>query len=158
MQVSEELARLLNQQVSNEQGNAHLYEQVACWLRIRGLRHIAKMFAKQAEEERGHAKKLLGYLEEVNAEVVIPSVEAKSYGWDGCEAVAQLYIEAEVQTTLDLIRIMDVAMRENDYSSQDFLQPMLREQSEEVTTAERFKAAVMSAGGNLILLDLWSGD
>ena len=156
MQISSELASLFNQQVSNEQANAHLYEQVACWCRLRGLKNLAAMFAKQADEERGHHKKMLGYLEEVNAEVVIPPTEAKPHGWGSCNEVAQTFIEAEMQTTEAINEMMRLAMSEEDYSAQDFLQPFCQEQSEEVTTAQRFMAAVMASGGNLLLLDHWA--
>ena len=152
--ISDSLASLINAQIGRELGNSHLYKQFASYCHVMGLKHIEKFFATEAEGEQGHAGLLSSLLDNANIQIAIPDIPAKPSSFSGCDVVAQLYSEAEVETTDHLDQLYRAAEEEGNIGVSNVLQGMLEEQIEEQGLTERFANSVKLAGGNLILLDL----
>jgi ferritin len=125
----------LNVQVGREFLAALQYVALAAWFEGQGLPGFAKFFFRQAEEENGHALKLVRYLGEVGASVAIPAIEAPRRDWSSVEAALSGFVEAEEDVTRRIHTLVELAQSERDHSSFQFLQWYVEEQREEVSSA-----------------------
>lgn len=152
--ISNDLAKMLNDQVTRELANKHLYLMFASWCHVRGLRNLEKFFKGESEGEQGHANIIMEILNNANVEIAIPELPKKPSMFMGCDEIASLYAEAEVETTDFLEAIYKAAENQGNFGVSNVFQNLLTEQIEEQGLTERFGNLVRQAAGNLILLDL----
>ena len=76
MLISKELNAAINEEIGLELFASNQYLNMAAYLEGLPLKKLAAMFAKQADEERGHALKFVKYLNDVGGAVVIPAIDA----------------------------------------------------------------------------------
>ena len=158
MQISETLGSLFNQQAANEIGNANVYEQLASWCGIRGLKRISALFTAQANDERSHSMKFVKYLDDANCQLDIQDIPRTIPIWESCDDIAMARLELEMRTTQEIQDMYLLAVKENDFAAQSFLDWFAKEQVDEVTESERFLSIVKESNGNYLLLDLMAGD
>ena len=60
--ISRKLSEKLNEQINKEIYSAYLYQDIANYYAVKGLKGFSKWFAIQAGEELDHARKINGYL------------------------------------------------------------------------------------------------
>lgn len=149
--LSETLAAAINAQIGNELGACLQYNQIAAHFHRMHLQQLAKLFFKQADEEKEHADKLLKYVVETGANLQIPAVKQPVHTFPTAEAAVQAALGWEIEVTGQIKRLMDIAAAENDYLAQDFLQWFVNEQLEEVTKMERLLAVVRMSGEKHLL-------
>src|SRR5919106_1306510 len=75
---SERFVEALNEQIGREFRAAHQYTAVAAYYDRLTYPRLAKFFYDQAEEERGHALKMVGYLRDTGADLSLGEVPAPS--------------------------------------------------------------------------------
>ena len=78
MLISATLAQALNAQVGNEFGASLQYYAIGAHFHRQHLAQLAKLFFKQADEEREHAQKILHYIVETGGELRLPAVQPGS--------------------------------------------------------------------------------
>ena len=153
MIISERVSALLQSQVANELRNRMAYKAMSSWAHVRGLKGIAKYFEDQANDELLHSDKILGYLNDANVQIQIPSIPFTG-SYQDCESIARAYNEIEAGTTDEIDAIYTLAIEDKDFGTQQFLDWFAGEQVEEMGKAERFVNLVTTANGDLIKLDL----
>lgn len=153
MIISERVSALLQSQVANELRNRMAYKAMSSWAHVRGLKGIAKYFEDQANDELLHSDKILGYLNDANVQIQIPSIPFTG-SYQDCESIARAYNEIEAGTTDEIDAIYTLAIEDKDFGTQQFLDWFAGEQVEEMGKAERFVNLVAMANGDLIKLDL----
>ncbi len=156
MQISAAVAELMNAQIGHELGASNQYLQIATFFEARALRKLAEFFYKQSEEEREHALKFVRFLTETGAEVRIPAVSAARYEIDSAEQAFQMSLDWEKEVTRQIYTILETAIREKDFASQQFLQWFVEEQVEEVSSMENMLLVVQQAGEkNLLMVEAY---
>lgn len=156
MPISAELDRAFNEQIGRELTSSNQYVNMAAYFDDLALTLLARMFYKQAEEERAHAMKFVHYLVHVNGGVAIPAIEAARHEFKSVEAAIQLAYDYEVDITKRIDTLMDLAIEKNDHAAQDFLRWFVTEQVEEVHTMENLLRVVKAAGErNLIAIEAY---
>ncbi len=156
MQISAAVAELMNAQIGHELGASNQYLQIATFFEARALRKLAEFFYKQSEEEREHALKFVRFLTETGAEVRIPAVPAARYEIDSAEQAFQMSLDWEKEVTRQIYTILETAIREKDFASQQFLQWFVEEQVEEVSSMENMLLVVQQAGEkNLLMVEAY---
>ena len=153
MIISERVSALLQSQVANELRNRMAYKAMSSWAHVRGLKGIAKYFEDQANDELLHSDKILGYLNDANVQIQIPSIPFTG-SYQDCVSIARAYNEIEAGTTDEIDAIYTLAIEDKDFGTQQFLDWFAGEQVEEMGKAERFVNLVTTANGDLIKLDL----
>ena len=153
MIISERLVSALQAQAANELRNRMAYKAMSSWAHVRGLKGIAKYFEDQANDELLHSDKILGYLNDANVQIQIPSIPFTG-SYQDCESIARAYNEIEAGTTDEIDAIYTLAIEDKDFGTQQFLDWFAGEQVEEMGKAERFVNLVTTANGDLIKLDL----
>ncbi len=152
--ISDKLAGMLNAQVTREIANRHLYRMIGSWCHVRGLKNLEKFFVGESEGEQGHANLIMGILDDANIQIAIPELPKKPSEFTSCEMIAEIYRDAEIETTDFLDNLYREAEDEGNIGVSNVLQGLLEEQIEEMGLSERFSNLVNQAAGNLILLDL----
>jgi ferritin len=76
MSINEGLNAAMNAQIGEELGNSNQYVAIASFFEGECLFLLAKIFFKQAEEEREHAMRFVKFLLDAGGKVAIPAVAA----------------------------------------------------------------------------------
>lgn len=131
---SDAVVKQLNEQIGNEFGAHQQYLALAVYYDAETLPQLARFFYRQALEERGHALKLVQYLLDADADVVIPGVSAPVTNFDNIVAPVRIALESERRVSDQINALAALARGENDYMSEQFMQWFIKEQVEEVAT------------------------
>ena len=121
----------LNKQIQHEQGNARAYQAVSLYFGRLNLHGLECFMAKQVEDERMHAAKLIRHVADRGGQVDLGVMAAPraefSSPLDAVNAVRDL----ERATTEAIHRLYDLARKEGDYALEVLLHWYIAEQVEE---------------------------
>jgi ferritin len=151
MKISKKLNDAINTQIGEELFASNGYANMAAYFNSLGLARLSAMYFEQSEEEREHALKFLHYLMEVDGEVAIPAVQAASYEFNGVKGALEAAMTWEQDVTGRINRLMDLAIEEKDYATQDFLRWFVSEQVEEEANVSHLLTLVEALGDRSIL-------
>ncbi len=156
MLISRDLANAFNQQIGNEFGASMQYVSIAAHFQQRHLTLLAKLFMEQAEEERTHAMKFVQYVLDTKGELRIPAIAAPTPTFTSAEEAVAAALGWEEEVTRQVGSLMDLAVKENDYLAQSFLQWFIDEQLEEVVKMERLLSVIRQSGEkNLLMVEAY---
>jgi bacterioferritin B len=154
--ISKQLAKAFNEQIGHELGASLQYVSIAAYFQQRHLTLLAKLFFKQADEEKEHAMKFVRYLLDTKAELRIPAIPAPPATFASAEAAAQSALDWELTVTKQISALTDIAVKDNDYLAQGFLQWFVDEQLEEVVKMERLLGVIRQSGDrNLLMVEAY---
>ena len=156
MLISPALAKAFNEQIGHEFGASMQYISIAAHFYERALTLLAKLFHDQAEEERQHAMKFVKYLQDTNGGLQIPQIPAPKPTFASGQEAVQAALTWEREVTRQITGLMDLAIKENDYLAQSFLQFFVDEQLEEVVKMERLLNIIKQSGErNLLMVEAY---
>ncbi|MCY4640179.1 MAG: ferritin [Chloroflexi bacterium] len=153
MLISERMAEGLSYQVGREFHASIQYEMLAAYFEREALPNLATRYRGQAEEERGHALKLIAFLNDTGAVVRIPAIEAGQAEFSSPLEALELALQSETEVTEAINALMDIALEEHDHMSRGVLQWFVDEQLEEVATADALVIVARRAGDDLLYLE-----
>jgi len=133
---SERFVEALNNQIGREFLAAHQYTAVAAYYDRLTFPRLAKFFYDQAEEERGHAMKMLGYLRDTGADMELGEIAAPKNDFADHVEPIRLALENEKKVTVAIATLYEIARETNDYASESFMQWFVDEQVEEESTMD----------------------
>ena len=156
MLISKKLATAFNAQVGREYGAGLQYVAIAAHFKQHQLTLLAKLFFTQAEEETQHAMKFVQYLLDTKGELKIPAIPAPKPTFASAEEAVQAALNWEEEVTRQITGLMDLAVKENDYLGQSFLQWFIDEQLEEVVKMDRLLNVIRQSGErNLLMVEAY---
>ena len=135
--LSEEVEKILNEQVKREGVSSSIYLAMASWCDRNGFENSANFFYKQSDEERGHMLKIFKYVNDVGGKAISPETTNIPQEFESLRAVFEQALEHEIFITQSINRIVDVCYKAKDYTTINFLQWFLNEQIEEEYIARR---------------------
>lgn len=153
MMLKERVVEALNEQLVSEFGASAQYVAAAVYFEEMVLPEVAQFFFRQAEEERMHAMKIVHFLLETGCKPIIPATPDLRNQFESAEDVVQMALEQEKRVTEEINSIMRIAVEEDDYTTQSFLQWFVNEQVEEVDTMTNLLQTIRHAGGNLLWVE-----
>jgi len=133
---SERFVEELNDQIGRELAAAHQYTAVAAWYDDQTFPRLAKFFYDQAEEERGHAMRMVGYLRDTGSALRLGEIPAPRALFEDHVTPIRLALENEQKVTIQIGRLFEIARETNDYASESFMQWFVDEQVEEESTMD----------------------
>jgi bacterioferritin B len=133
---SERFVEALNDQIGRELNAAHQYTAVAAYYDQETFPRLAKFFYDQAEEERGHAMKMVGYLRDTGANLRLGEIKAPRTSFADHIEPIRLALEHEKKVTVSISGLFEIARETNDYASESFMQWFVDEQVEEEATMD----------------------
>jgi len=160
MLINPELAKAMNTQIGNEFGANMQYLSIAAHFHTQKLTLLSKLFFEQAEEEKTHAMKFVHYILDTQGELQIPAIAAPKPKFASAEEAVKAALTWETEVTAQikaLIKaLMDMAVSQNDYLAQNFLQWFIDEQLEEVNKMDQLLSVVQRAGEkNLLMVEAY---
>ena len=144
---------LLARQVGNEFAASHQYVAVGAWYEGQTFPQLAKFFYEQADEERGHAMRMVNYLVESGVEPGIGQVAAPRGTFEDHVAPIRLALEQEQSVTVSISELFEVARETRDYRSEQFLDWFLQEQTEEESSMSDLLAVAERTASVPMLLE-----
>ena len=126
-----EIIQLLHEQIAMEANASNYYLSVASWCKVSGYEGAACFFRSQSAEEREHMLKIIQYLNGLKIHVVIPQTEQPSQKMESLEQVCKTALQNEQNVTKSIDKIIDMAQKEKDHRTDNFLEWFVKEQIEE---------------------------
>jgi ferritin len=136
MPLSAHMKTLLDEQYTAEAASSELYYGLAAYFFDSKLSGFGAYFMKQAEEERAHAMKFFQYLLDCNVLIKMGQIEGPKTSYESIVAAVKEYVLHERKVTRLCYAIAEKAIEEKDYFTHQFIQWFLKEQLEEVRSAE----------------------
>lgn len=155
MLISERLNAAINEQIGHELGNSALNWAIASYFEGECLFGLAKIYFKQADEERDHAMKLLRFVLDAGGKVAIPAVPAPRNEFRSAEDAATVALESESRTTRQIYDLVELAASEKNHIASNFLQWFVAEQLEEMSSAETRLAVIRRAGPSVLMVEAY---
>jgi ferritin len=154
--LSENIVKLLNQQINREYFSSNLYLQMSAWCEWKGLPGSAFFLRAHAGEELAHGTKLFTYVHETGALPLIGALAAPPADYGSLVEIFEKTYAQEQATTRNINEPVGAALAEKDFSTFQFLQWYVAEQHEEekLFRSIRDKAALIGGEGrSLYYLD-----
>lgn len=133
---AERFAAALNEQVGREFAAAHQYVAIGAHYEDQTFPRLAHFFYAQAEEERGHAMKMVKYMLDTNCPVNLGTINAPASQFDNHIDPIKLALEQERKVTVHISELFEIARETKDYQSEQFIEWFLDEQVEEESTMQ----------------------
>jgi len=151
MLITKPVQGKINEQINYELGACYSYLAMSCCFEQMGLKTLASFFAKQCEEERQHAEKLVSYLQDTGAEVKLAALPAPKANYPSASAIVQAALDNEILITQQINALVALADKQNDYATRAFLNWFVEEQVEEVATMRDLQQLIALAGDDHML-------
>ncbi len=153
MLLKQPIVDAINAQVTEEFTASAQYLAIALYFERETLPELANYFHLQAAEEHGHATKLLGYINEAGGMPIIAPTRAVKNDFSSVEECIRLALDQELTVTAQINNLVKVAMENDDYLTNQFLQWFVTEQLEEVSSMTDLLNIVKRAGDNLFRVE-----
>jgi len=131
MKISTKMTKILNDQIAMEASASNNYLSMASWCETIGYEGAAIFFYNHADEERQHMLKIIHYLNGVGASAVIPNVKQPLKTSKSLESICRTALKNEQAVTASINKMVELAQKEKDHTTFDFLQWYVKEQLEE---------------------------
>jgi ferritin len=135
--LSKKMEKALNEQVNAEFHSAYVYLSLAAYFESRNLDGFAHWMEAQAEEEVGHAMKFYNYINSRNGRVLLTRSEGPRTDWASPLEGFTTALDHERMISGRINDLVDLANKENDHASHQFLMWFVSEQVEEEESVGR---------------------
>jgi ferritin len=153
MLTTRKIIDAINEQIGYEFSASIQYFAISAYFAAEALPQLAGHFLKQAEEEKGHALRFMKYVVDAGGCVEIPAIAAPESKFKNPEKAVKLSLDQEIHVTKQINALVDLARKENDHITVNFLQWFLTEQLEEVSSMDHLLKVLQRAGTNLLQAD-----
>ena len=133
--VSKKIEKALNKQVELEAASSQFYLSMASWAETQGLNGTAEFLYKHSDEERMHMLKLVRYVNERGGKAIVPALKQPPLKFDSIRSIFEGLLEHEIMVTNAINEVVDICLKEKDYTTHNFMQWYVSEQMEEEALA-----------------------
>jgi ferritin len=151
MLISKTMNDALNRQICYEFSAMMQYVAIASHFIGESLHQLAAHFFRQAEEERNHAMRFIKYVLDAGGHVELAQIPAPQNTFKSVEEAIQLSLEQEKTVTEQIKKLVELALSERDYISNNALTWFVNEQLEEVSSMDSLLKVVQLAGPKNLL-------
>lgn len=153
--IATKLAAKLNEQIGHELDAHQQYLSMATYYDLLTMPQMAALFYNQASEERDHAMMIVQYLVDRDETVKIPALKAPKWKWKDVTEPVKAALDQEKEVSEQFNELTSIARKENDYTTEQFLQWFLKEQVEEVAKMGDLLAVVNRSSDNVERIEDW---
>jgi ferritin len=129
--------KILNEQIEKEGYSSFLYLAMASWAEQKGYEGIAKWLYVQAGEEKLHMLKFVAYVNERGGKGIIPALKQAPTEWPDVFVMFQEVLKHEQYISDSINKVVEVAIKENDFATNNWLQWFVTEQVEEEASVQK---------------------
>ncbi len=145
-----------NEQIKNEFYSAYMYLSMSAYFSDTGLPGFASWMRVQAKEEVTHATKMYNFVLARGARITLKAIDAPPSTWKSPLAVMEAALQHEQFVTKSINDMTDLAIKEKDHASRNFLVWFVDEQVEEEQSFGDIVNAlklIKNEGQGLLILD-----
>ncbi len=135
--VSKKVEDALNKQILFEASSSQYYLAMASWAETEGLSGVSGFLYAQSDEERMHMLKLIKYVNERGGRALIPELKAQPQKFKSVPYVFEEVLKHEVFVSEEINKLVEICLKEKDYTTHNFLQWYVAEQIEEEALARK---------------------
>ena len=146
----------MNEQIKLELTSAYAYLAMSACFEEQNLPGFAKWMRLQAQEELEHAMKFFDFIHNRGGHVALQAIDQPRAQYESALAAFETAFHHEQRVSEAINTIYALAVRENDFASQSFLNWFVDEQVEEEKNAASAIEQLRMAGDNpaaLLMLD-----
>ncbi|MCB0773598.1 MAG: ferritin [Flavobacteriales bacterium] len=156
--VSKKVENALNAQVAKEAMSSQVYLAMASWAEVQGLEGVAAFLYRHSDEERAHMLKLMRYINERGGHSEVPALAKPPKMMKGIAEVFTGILKQEVEVSNEINAIVDLCLKEKDYTTHNFMQWYVAEQIEEERMARHVLDKLKMIGDDKAGLYLFDRD
>jgi len=154
--INEKIQASFNEQLNAELYSSYLYLSMSAYFETINLLGFANWMRCQAQEELVHAMKFYNFICERGGAVKLAAIDCPPTAWQSpLHAFEEAYRHEQKVTSL-INDLVDLALKEKDHASNNFLQWFVAEQVEEEASADKVIQSLKLAGdqgGGLFMID-----
>jgi ferritin len=146
----------INDQIKNELYSAYLYLSMSAYFEGANLPGCAHWMRVQSQEEVSHAMKFFEFVFDRGGRVMLQAIDQPSVDFKSPLDIFQQSLQHEQKVTAMINHIYELAVKENDYATQTFVQWFITEQVEEEKNATQIVDQLKAVGDQpaaLFMLD-----
>lgn len=154
--LTKKIEAALNAQVQVEAESSQFYLAMASWAETEGLNGTAGFLYRHSDEERMHMLKLVKFINERGGKAIIPDLKKPPKEFKSINNVFENLLSHEVNVTNEINKVVDICLKEKDYTTHNFMQWYVSEQIEEEALARTIMDKLQLIGndkGGLYLFD-----
>lgn len=154
--LSKKIETALNAQIELEASSSQIYLAMASWAETRGLNGVSSFLYQHSDEERLHMLKLIKFVNERGGHGIVPVLKQPPLKFKSVTSVFAEILKHEVKVTSEINKLVDICLKEKDYTTHNFLQWYVSEQIEEEALARQIMDKLDLIGeekGGLYLFD-----
>lgn len=127
---------ICNRQVEREFYSSLLYLSMASWTETQGYAGIADWLYEQAEEEKIHMLKFVRYINERGGHAILPALDKPPVEFGDINKMFDDVLEHERYISASINEIVALAVEENDFATNNWIQWFVSEQIEEESSVQ----------------------
>jgi ferritin len=135
--LSSKVSIALNKQIELEASSSQYYLAMASWAETQGLNGISEFLYGHADEERMHMLKLIKFVNERGGHGVVPALKQPPVTFKSVKVVFEEILKHEIKVTNEINNLVEITLKEKDYTTHNFLQWYVSEQIEEESLARQ---------------------
>ncbi len=154
--LSKTIEKALNAQIEVEAMSSQFYLAMASWAETEGFNGVSKFLYRHSDEERAHMLKLVNYVNNRGGKAIIPPLQKPPVKFESVQEIFNLLFEHETKVTKEIHNVVEVCLKEKDYTTHNFMQWYVSEQIEEESLARNILDKLSLIGndkGGLYLFD-----
>jgi ferritin len=151
--ISENMIKLLNFRIEQEEYSSRLYKAMGICMDYKGYSGAAKLFKKYSDEEAAHAEWAYSYLLDLDIRPTVPAIQAPPPEFEGLLQVIDKAYKHELMITKQCEELAKAALTEGSFMTLALAQKYLKEQVEELSKVIFWLDRIEVLGGSKITPD-----
>ena len=149
--LNKKVEKALINQIQLEEQSSRIYMAMASWCEVSGFPGAASFLYAHSDEERMHMSKLIKYVNDKGGHATLQALEVPGATYKSLLDVFEQILKHEEFVTESINKLYEIAFKERDYTTSQFLQWYIEEQIEEESTfkgiLDKFRLAGNQTGG-----------
>jgi len=145
--LSKTIENALNKQTELEADSSQYYLAMASWAETQGMNGVASFLYSHSDEERMHMLKLVKFVNERGGHGIIPALKQPPKSFKSVQATFEQILEHETLVSAEINKLVEICLKEKDYTTHNFLQWYVSEQIEEEALARKVLDRLKLIGG-----------
>jgi ferritin len=154
--LTAKMQKALNTHLNEELYSSYLYLSMAAYFEAKNLKGFANWMRIQSAEEQLHGMKFFNFILQKGGKVSLSQINTPKIEWKDISEIFSDTLKHEQKITGLINKLVEVAMLEKDFATNNFLQWFVTEQVEEEANVEEIIQKIEMIGDNksgLYMLD-----
>ena len=134
--MNKSIEEICNRQVERELYSSLLYLAMASWTETQGYNGVSDWLYEQAEEEKEHALKFVRYINERGGKAILPALKQPPPKYKDIPTLFDQVFEHEQYITASINEIVELSIKEKDFTTHNWIQWFVSEQMEEESSVQ----------------------